>query len=108
VCQRHDSLERLLAREVEADRKRFAGDRVARPEDLGLLVPGDLSVVGFDDTSTAARSHPGLTTIRQPHQDKGRIAADRLLSRHATELFDEPLELPTELVVRRSGGPRRP
>ena len=42
----------------------------------GLSVPGDLSIVGFDDTAPAGE---GLTRIHQPLRDKGRIAAERLL-----------------------------
>ena len=66
----------------------------------GLDVPGDLSIVGFDDTAPAAE---GLTTIHQPLRDKGRIAAGRLLHALGQE---PPLAggelLPTRLVVRRS------
>ena len=41
-------------------------------EDLGLAVPGDLSVVGFDDNPVARRSRPPLTTVRQDVAAKGR------------------------------------
>lgn len=64
-------------------------------------VPGDLSIVGFDDVPRAASWDPPLTTIRQPLVDKGRVAAGLLL-----ELIGggEPrrIELPIELVVRAS------
>ncbi len=73
-------------------------------ERLGRTVPGDLSIVGFDDVPRAATWDPPLTTVRQPLVDKGRIAAELLL-----ELIDggapRRIELPIELVVRGSAGP---
>ncbi|WP_207908685.1 LacI family DNA-binding transcriptional regulator [Pseudonocardia endophytica] len=72
--------------------------------ELGLDVPGDLSVVGFDDIPSAALARPALTTVRQPHLEKGRRAATMLLRQGGTR--SEPVELPTELVVRSSTGPR--
>ena len=51
--------------------------RVAR--ELGLKVPGDLAIIGFDDLDLA--DYVNLTTIRQSLDDSGRIAAELLLSR---------------------------
>jgi DNA-binding LacI/PurR family transcriptional regulator len=62
-------------------------------------VPGDISVTGFDDVPAAAPA--GLTTIRQPLQEKGREAG-RLLIEHGTE---REVILPIELVARDSTGP---
>jgi DNA-binding LacI/PurR family transcriptional regulator len=67
----------------------------------GLDVPGDLSVVGFDDTPEAVAVDPALTTIHQPLAAKGEAAA-RLLLDGAP---DSDLLLPTELRVRASTGP---
>ncbi len=72
---------------------------------LGLDVPGDLSVVGFDDVPGAALARPALTTVRQPHREKGRAAASMLLPGPVRK---DPVVLPTDLVVRGSTGPRRP
>jgi DNA-binding LacI/PurR family transcriptional regulator len=69
--------------------------------ELGLDVPEDLSVVGFDDVPFAASLLPPLTTVRQPLLDKGRLAAERLFA-GAVEGIDM---LPTELVVRGTTGP---
>jgi DNA-binding LacI/PurR family transcriptional regulator len=69
----------------------------------GLSVPGDLSIIGFDDTAPASE---GLTTIHQPLRDKGRIAAERLL--RALSLEPPPAGgeiLPTRLVIRDSTAP---
>ncbi len=49
--------------------------------DAKLLVPDDVSVVGFDDIQSAAYQNPGLTTVRQPLREMGRIAAETLLRR---------------------------
>lgn len=46
----------------------------------GLSIPGDLSVVGFDDSPLAAQLWPALTTIHSPTRDVGRVAAQMLLS----------------------------
>ena len=69
--------------------------------DRGVAVPGALSVVGFDDTTTASSTSPPLTTVHQPMQAKGEVAARLLLdgAPPADRL------LPTELVVRGSTGP---
>ena len=55
---------------------------LAVARELGLRVPQDLAVVGFDDLDIA--SYVGLTTIRQPLDDSGRIAAELLLA-HAAD-----------------------
>jgi DNA-binding LacI/PurR family transcriptional regulator len=43
--------------------------------ELGLAVPRQLPVIGFDDSSLAGRMRPALTTVRQDVVEKGRIAA---------------------------------
>ncbi|HYH13033.1 MAG TPA: substrate-binding domain-containing protein, partial [Thermomicrobiales bacterium] len=69
----------------------------------GIDVPGELSVAGFDDIDEAARSSPGLTTVRQPLLEKGR-AAGRLLFEEWQPGSPPEVVLPTELVVRASTG----
>jgi DNA-binding LacI/PurR family transcriptional regulator len=71
---------------------------------LGLRVPKDLSVVGFDDIPIASQVAPPLTTVRQPLVEKGRIAAELLFGRRRAEA---PVVLPTELVVRGTTAPPR-
>jgi LacI family transcriptional regulator len=70
---------------------------------LSLSVPGDLSVVGFDDLPAARWASPPLTTVRQPLADMGREAG-RMLARLIREepLDNHRLELATSLVVRAS------
>ena len=72
--------------------------------DAGISIPGDLSLVGFDDSSVAAQTSVPLTTIRQPMRELGWTAADILLSdddaiRH--ERFSP------QLVVRKSSAAPR-
>ena len=72
----------------------------------GLSVPTDLSVVGFDDTYTAAWSAPPLTTIRQPLQEMGRVALRTLVRLGAGQSLDSHhVELATRLIVRNSTAP---
>jgi DNA-binding LacI/PurR family transcriptional regulator len=68
--------------------------------DRGIDVPGDLSVVGFDDTPAAAGAAPPLTTINQPHELKGATAGRLLLDPPAAG--PQRVVLPTTLVVRAS------
>lgn len=70
---------------------------------IGLSVPDDVSVVGFDDAPPAAAL--GLTTIRQANRRKGELAAAALLERLDGSAPDPPRTLPTELIVRASTGP---
>jgi len=70
---------------------------------LGLRVPEDLSIAGFDDAPPAAAL--GLTTIRQPTRRKGELAM-RALLRALDDTSVEPAQtLPTQLIVRASTGP---
>jgi LacI family transcriptional regulator len=76
-------------------------------KDAGLSVPGDVSVVGFDDIQSAAYSTPSLTTVRQPLLEMGKRGAQILLDRIANRENKYPSEIvmATELVVRESTGP---
>lgn len=72
--------------------------------DAGLRVPEDISVVGFDDIHGAAYLSPRLTTVRQPLNQMGEIAADQLLSRivNGTKSGAQQVSVEPELVVRES------
>ena len=90
----------------------------------GVSVPGQVSVVGFDDISLAAMAYPALTTVRFPRSAAGRLAVDRLQDllaapdalftesdhersdheRSDQERSDQERPMPTELVVRQSTG----
>ena len=68
----------------------------------GLAVPEELSIIGFDDTPVAADAHPPLSTVAQPHREKGETAARMLLDPDAQP---SRADLPTHLVVRDSTAP---
>lgn len=72
----------------------------------GLSVPGDISVVGFDDLPLTPYTAPPLTTVRQPVADMAAFAAHALLRLIRGDTVDPPrTELPTPLVVRGSTAP---
>ena len=78
-------------------------------KDAGCSVPGDVSVVGFDDIQSAAYSTPSLTTVRQPLMEMGRKGAEVLLDRIANREKEYPGEITMmpELIVRESTGPAK-
>jgi DNA-binding LacI/PurR family transcriptional regulator len=75
---------------------------------LGLKVPEDISVIGFDDISLASLITPPLTTIRQPMAEISRAVVEM-----AIDMVENPhnertdVVLPTELVIRKSCQPPR-
>ncbi len=76
---------------------------------LGLSVPGDISVISFDDTPTVRMSVPALTAIRQPIAAMTAKAAELLIEAKAKELAGEgSFLLPFDFIVREStAAPRR-
>lgn len=72
---------------------------------LGLRVPEDLSVVGYDDVMIARWSSPPLTTIHQPLREMGEEAVQMLLRLRAGAPSVTRMELATSLVVRKSTAP---
>ena len=74
--------------------------------ELGLRLPDDLSVVGFDDIDLAAHVHPPLTTVHQPIRQKGADAVRLLLAEVEQREANRPehLRLDTRLIVRGSTG----
>jgi LacI family transcriptional regulator len=71
---------------------------------LGLRVPGDVSVVGFDDIDLAVHTDPPLTTVHQPIRHKGEVAVELLLAVVARRDVARPEHrlLETRLIVRGS------
>jgi len=71
--------------------------------DHGLRVPRDISVVGFDDIHSAAFYNPSLTTVRQPLNHMGIVAARTLLRRiRGQEPFPDFVPVLPELMIRES------
>jgi LacI family transcriptional regulator len=77
---------------------------------MGLRVPDDVSVVGFDDIEISSVTEPGITTVHVPHRQMGQVAAEILIrqlqGKSETGTFEpESRELETRIVERGSLGP---
>lgn len=72
-------------------------------EEHGLRVPQDVSVLGFDDIPGAEFHKPSLTTVRQPLNRMGEVAAEALLNRlEGRKEYPSDIALEPELIVRES------
>lgn len=108
----YGAMRSLLARGVEFDAVFAASDLMAigamrALAEAGRSVPGDVSVVGFDDIPMASFANPPLTTVMQDT----RLAGERLVGCVLEQLRGEPVSsemLPTRLVIRRSCGASLP
>ena len=85
----------------------FAYGAIFESQAMGLEVPGDLSVAGFDDIWLASHITPGLTTMRTPQREMGTLAGRYLLSVLAGEETVPPRPLEVELIVRGTTAPPR-
>ncbi|MCP4671735.1 MAG: LacI family transcriptional regulator [Desulfobacula sp.] len=70
--------------------------------EFGLNLPEDLSITGFDDIHIASYIIPGLTTIRQPAYEMGKLGAKLLFQHIGNQKKPEQLMLETSLIVRQS------
>lgn len=105
-------LTQLLARHPEIDGVFACNDRMAlgalkTARQLGRQVPGDLAIVGFDDTPDAAYYYPPLSTVRQDMVELGRRAVRELgraieAERNGEPATPENILLQPELIVRES------
>jgi len=75
---------------------------IAACHDANLVVPQDISIIGFDDLPIAQCTVPPLTTIRVPAYEMGTRAADALIDAIRGQGEVETLELPTDLILRHS------
>jgi len=77
-------------------------------QEMGLDVPGDVSVIGFDDIPEAARTTPALSTVRQPIQQMGSAAVELLIALMDGRIPETThVRLPTSLVIRGTTAPPR-
>jgi LacI family transcriptional regulator len=72
---------------------------------LGLKVPDDISIVGFDNLEFSIHSNPPLTTIDVPAEDMGIAAADYILGRLSGEHVSPHNPVKVELILRQSSAP---
>lgn len=73
-------------------------------KEMGLRVPDDISITGFDDIELAMLADPALTTVHVPHREMGRRAASMLIQMVQLGKACESVELPTDIRLRRSLG----
>lgn len=106
----YDSCARLLARR-DRPTALFAADStmsigaLRACADQGIDIPGELSLVAFDDFDLAHSGRPTVTTVRQPIAAMGDKAAELLLARlSGSTRPPQHVTLPTSLIVRRSSG----
>jgi DNA-binding LacI/PurR family transcriptional regulator len=71
-------------------------------QEIGVCVPADLSIAGFDDLPLSSLVNPPLTTVAQPLTEKGRLAGALLIKTIDGEHDPTHHRLPTRLVVRSS------
>ena len=106
-----EGIERLLRDDTRFTAVFAANDLMAtgaldRLEASGRRVPDDVSLVGFDNTALAALQHMGLTTVNQPREVLGRLAAQCLIQRIAGERTASVHHvLAPSLVERTTSGP---
>lgn len=106
--------ERLLAADSEFTAIAAGNDLIALGclqalRAAGMECPGDVSLVGHNDTPMVDSLQPPLTTVAIPQREIGTRAAELLLRRiEGDEVAGAPQLLPTELIVRGSTGPVRP
>ncbi|MDB5076065.1 MAG: transcriptional regulator, LacI family [Chloroflexi bacterium] len=105
-----DAMRRLLRQAAPPTAVFACNDHMARAaldviKEAGLAIPRDISIVGFDDFPFAAATTPPLTTVRQPLDDIGRVAATMLLDLiDGQPLADTHVRLQTALVLRSTTG----
>jgi len=104
-----DAMARMLANERPPTAVFCANDiqaigALAACRAAGLSVPGDVSVIGFDDLPIASYLTPTLTTVRVPAGEMGRTAARALIARIERGTPLTSVRLPTKLVIRETTG----
>ncbi len=82
------------------DLQAFGVMRYAREQ--GIDIPGDVSLVGFDDTYFASMTEPALTSIKQPVREMARAASQMIVSIIDGEECEKIVKLPTQLIERNS------
>jgi LacI family transcriptional regulator len=75
--------------------------------ELGVKVPEDVSIIGFDDIELAEIAYPALTTVHVPHREMGRRAGEALAKLVTAGTQIEAVELEASLVFRDTLAPVR-
>lgn len=80
----------------------LAAGAIAKARELGISIPEDVSITGFDDIELAKHVYPALTTVHVPHRNMGRQAADVLIGMIEDRNPRITIELETHVVERES------
>lgn len=100
LLEAHPDLEAIFAANDE-----MAFGALLELRSRGLRVPEDIALVGFDDFGVARLTTPGITTIRVPAEELGRVATEKLFELiSGTKPIQVHTTLPVELVIRESCG----
>lgn len=109
----YEKAHRLLSENASLDAMLVANDQMALGvlracAEKGIRVPGQLSVIGYDDTTDSAWFTPPLTTIRQRFKEAGRQSVDWLIANSGRAQAPQQRLLPVELIVRGSTANHQP
>lgn len=101
----HEVLEKLLKENPKTDGIFASSDLIAAQllqvcAKLGISVPEQLKIVGFDDVNIASLTTPPITTVRQPVKEMAKLAVEFLISAGEGEVVPNRTTLPVSLVER--------
>jgi LacI family repressor for deo operon, udp, cdd, tsx, nupC, and nupG len=81
----------------------FAVAAIKAAKRLGIAIPKDLGVIGFDNTNISVMSEPALTTVKQPQYQLGFLACEMLIEQmHSDNFAPRQIMLDAEIIIRES------
>ena len=81
----------------------FAVAAIKAAKRLGISIPKDLGVIGFDNTNISVMSEPALTTVKQPQYQLGFLACEMLIEQmHSENFAPRQIMLDAEIIIRES------
>jgi LacI family transcriptional regulator len=84
-----------------------AAGAMTRAQEVGMNVPRDVSIIGFDDIGLASAVSPRMSTVRVPQEQMGKAAAEVLIARMSGGQGGTSVKFPTEFIQRGSLAPPR-
>ena len=81
----------------------FAVAAIKAAKRLGIAIPKDLGIIGFDNTNISVMSEPALTTVKQPQYQLGFLACEMLIEEmHSDTFAPRQIMLDAEIIIRES------
>ncbi len=107
IVMYYEDIEFALKKNPDADGIFAGSDLIAAQviqicHKMGIKVPTDVKVVGFDDVNIASLTNPTISTIRQPMKEMAQIAVDLLRKSIAGEIVPEKTVMPVQFIERES------